>query len=202
LDFLFRLAHAAQTVLLPLGGWGLFAAAALDSSFLSFAGGVDLWLVSQSALLPSRMPLYALAATTGSVIGCSALYFAVRKGEEAFLERNRSTPRFARVRSYVEKYGAWSLFVVALLPPPTPFKLFVATAGLLHLPYRKFVIALLAGRTVRYAGEGWLAVRYGEQVWEWMIRSGPVLFGIILAATALLFLTRKLRRKAPVIERP
>jgi len=118
LDFLFRLAHAAQTVLLPLGGWGLFAAAALDSSFLSFAGGVDLWLVSQSALLPSRMPLYALAATSGSVIGCSALYFAVRKGEEAFLERNRSTPRFARVRSYVEKYGAWSLFVVSLLPPP------------------------------------------------------------------------------------
>ena len=25
------------------------------------------------------------------------------------------------------------IFVVALLPPPTPFKLFVATAGLLHL---------------------------------------------------------------------
>ena len=104
-----------------------------------------------------------------------------------------------RVRSYVEKYGAWSLFVVSLLPPPAPFKLFVATAGLLHLPYRKFVVALLAGRTVRYAGEGWLAVRYGQQAWEWMIRSGPVLFGIVLAAAVLLFLTRKLRRKAPVV---
>ena len=202
MEFLLRLTQAAQSVLLPLGGWGLFAAAVLDSSFLSFAGGVDLWLVSQSALLPSRMPLYALAATSGSLIGCSALYFAVRGGEEAFLERNRSSPRFGRVRAYVEKYGARSLFVVALLPPPTPFKLFVATAGLLHLPYRKFLVALLAGRAVRYTGEGWLAARYGEQTWQWMVRSGPVVFGIVLAAVAVLFLSRKLRRRTPVVERP
>lgn len=200
MDFLLRLAQAAQRALLPLGGWGLFAAAALDSSFLSFAGGVDLWLVSQSALLPSRMPLYALAATTGSLLGCSALYFAVRKGEEAFLERNRSTPRFARVRGYVEKYGARSLFVVSLLPPPTPFKLFVATGGLLHLPYRKFIVALLAGRAIRYTGEGWLAARYGQQVWEWMARAGPVVLGIVLAALAVLFLSRKLRRRTPLEE--
>ena len=196
MPFLVKLALAAQKVLLPLGGWGLFVAAALDSSFLSFAGGVDLWLISLCALLPSQMPLYALAATVGSVIGCSALYVAVRKGEEALLERNRSTPRFARVRNFVGKYGAWSLFVVSFLPPPTPFKLFVLAAGLLQLPYRKFVIALLAGRSLRYFVEGLLAVWYGRQVWVWMIRSGPALFWFVLAALGLLLLTRKLWRKA------
>ena len=144
----------------------MFVAAALDSSFLSFAGGVDLWLVSQSALMPSRMPLFALAATAGSVAGCSALYFTIRKGEEAILERHRSQPRFARVRQYVEKYGAWSLFVISILPPPSPFKLCVTTSGLLKLPYRKFVLALAVGRSIRYFGEGFLTVRYGQQAWE------------------------------------
>ena len=82
------------------------------------------------------------------------------------------------------------------MPPPTPFKLFVATAGLLHLPYRKFLLALLIGRAVRYTGEGWLAARYGEQVWQWMVRSSPVVFGIVLITAAILFLSRKLRRMA------
>lgn len=198
--FLRSLAQTIQGVLLPLGGWGLFAAAALDSSFISFAGGVDFWLVSQSVVLPSAMPLYALAATMGSLTGCSALYFAIRKGEEKLLERHRSTPRFARVQRYVEKYGAWSLFVVSFLPPPTPFKLFVATAGLLKLPYRKFIIALAVGRGFRYFGEGVLTVRYGQQAWEWMIRSGPIVFAIVLTTVGVLFLTRKLRGKAPVAE--
>ena len=193
MPFLAKLALAAQKVLLPLGGWGLFVAAVLDSSFLSFAGGVDLWLVSVCALRPSQMPFYVLAATAGSLTGCSALYFAVRKGEEALLERNRSTPRFAQVRRLVEKYGTVSLFVTSLLPPPTPFKLFVGTAGLLKLPYRKFLVALLAGRGLRYSTEGLLAVWYGRIVWEWMIRSGPVVFGIVLAALALLVFAWRFR---------
>ena len=199
MPFLVKVALAAQNVLLPLGGWGLFVAAALDSSFLSFAGGVDLWLVSVCALRPSQMPLYALAATVGSVIGCSALYVAVRKGEEALLERNRSTPRFAHVRSFMESYGAWSLFVVSFLPPPTPFKLFVLAAGLLQLPYRKFVIALVVGRSLRYFVEGLLVVWYGRQVWDWMIRSGPVLFGLAIVALALLVLGRRFRRLSPSV---
>ena len=193
MPFLVKVALAAQKILLPLGGWGLFVAAALDSSFLSLAGGVDLWLVSVCALRPSQMPLYALAATVGSVIGCSSLYVAARKGEEALLERNRSTPRFAHVRGFMESYGAWPLFVVSLLPPPTPFKLFVLAAGLLQLPYRKFVIALVAGRSLRYFVEGLLAVWYGRQVWDWMIRSGPVMFGIVLTALALLVLAWRFR---------
>ena len=200
MDFLRSLAQTIQGVLLPLGGWGLFAAAALDSSFISFAGGVDFWLVSQSVAVPSLMPLYALAATLGSLTGCSVLYFTVRKGEETLLERHRSTPRFARVQRYVEKYGAWSLFVVSFLPPPTPFKLFVGTAGLLKLPYRKFLVALAVGRSLRYFGEGFLTVRYGQQAWEWMIRSGPIMFAIVLTTVAVLFITRKIRSKAPVAE--
>ena len=49
-----------QTVLVPLGGWGLGPAAFADSSFISLAGGVDLWLVTLAIANPSSMPLYVL----------------------------------------------------------------------------------------------------------------------------------------------
>ena len=76
----------------------------------------------------------------------------------------------------------------------------MATSGLLKLPYRKFIVALAVGRSFRYFGEGFLTVRYGQQVWEWMIRSGPIVILIVLATTGVLFLTKKLRSKAPVAE--
>ena len=199
LPFLAKLAAGAQKVLLPLGGWGLFAAAILDSSFLSLAGGVDLWLIALCVIHPSRMPLYAGAALLGSLIGCFTLYFAARKGEEALLERNRSTARFVHVRQLVEKYGASALFLASILPPPTPFKLCVLAAGLLYLRYGKFLLALGFGRALRYYAEGLLAVRYGHQVWEWMLRSGPVVIVVLLAAAGLVLLSRALRRKAAAV---
>lgn len=197
MPFLDRLATWAQRVLLPLGAGGLFAAAVLDSSFVPLPGGVDLWFISLSALYPSKMPLYVLVTAVGSVLGCSVLYFIARKGKEALWERKHKDREASRVRQWVEKYGSWSLFVAALLPPPAPFKLFVLTAGLLKHHFGKFVLALLLGRLLRYFLEGLLAVRYGRQVWDWLVRSGPLTFAVIVAALALLWVARRLWRKAP-----
>ena len=196
MPFLDRLAAWAHRVLLPLGAGGLFAASVLDSTFLPFPSGVDLWFISLSALHPSRMPFYVLVTTAGSVLGSSILYFIGRKGEEALWERKHKDRAASRVRQWVEKYGSLSLFVGALLPPPAPFKLFVLTAGVLKLRFGKFVLALLLGRLLRYFLEGFLAVLYGRQVWEWLVRSGPLAFAAIVAAFVLLLLARYLRRKA------
>ncbi|MBI3896474.1 MAG: DedA family protein [Acidobacteria bacterium] len=195
MPFLDRLAAWAQQSLLPLGAGGLFAAAILDSTFVPLPGGVDLWLISLSVLHPSRMPYYALATAVGSVMGCSVLYFIARKGEETLWERKHKPPAASRVRQWVEKYGSLSLFVAALLPPPAPFKLFVLTAGLLKHHFEKFIIALLLGRLLRYFLEGLLAVRYGRQVWAWLVRSGPLAFTTIAVGLALLLLARHLRHK-------
>ena len=195
MPFLDRLAAWAQRVLLPLGAGGLFAAAVLDSSFLPFPGGVDLWLISLSVLHPARMRFYALGTAVSSVLGCSALYFIARKGEEALWEQKGKDREASRVRQWVEKYGSWSLFAAALLPPPAPFKLFVLTAGLLKHRFGKFVLALLLGRLLRYFLEGLLAIRYGRQVWDWLVRSGPLAIAAIVAALTLLWLARRLWRK-------
>ena len=200
MSFLEKFAEWAQTVLLPLGGWGVFAAAVLDSSFLSLPNVVDLWVISLSVLNPARMVFYALAATIGSVTGCLALYFVTRKGEEILRRKNPDYSGLPRVRRWVEKYGALALLVASVLPPPTPFKLFVIAAGLARYRLERFVLVLFVGRGARYTVEGYLGVRYGRQVWDWFINSGPAVVGAVVVAIVLIILTRRLQRKATPAE--
>ena len=63
-----------------LGAPGLFLISFLDSSVLTFPVINDWLLVQLSIDHPARMPLYALMAATGSVLGCVLLYFSARKG--------------------------------------------------------------------------------------------------------------------------
>ena len=107
------------------------------------------------------MLYYASMSTLGSVIGCVLLYVIARKGEEAAFHQ-RAGKRAAGIRRWIERYGFLSLLVAALLPPPTPFKFFVIAAGALGMALRPFLVALILARGVRFYGEGYFAVRYGQ----------------------------------------
>ena len=144
-----------------LGGPGLFLISFLDSSVLTFPVINDFLLVELSFQNPVRMPFYALMATFGSVAGCVLLYFIARKGGEALFHRHAG-PHATSVKAWIEHNGFISVLVAALLPPPTPFKVFVIAAGVFELPLRSFVTALTLARALRYFGVGFLAVRYGE----------------------------------------
>ena len=194
--FLSKLAGWVEQVLLPLGIWGLAAAAVLDSSFVPFPSGVDLWMITLAVRNPDQAPWYVLVATVGSVAGASILYFAVRKGEEAFLGKRVPAEKIARVRRKIERTGSWAIVIAALLPPPAPFKLFILAAGLLQFPWMRFAVALLIGRAIRYSLEGYLAVRYGRQAWEMLVRLGPWSLGVALIAAVLVILVLKFRRRA------
>jgi membrane protein YqaA with SNARE-associated domain len=171
-----HIAAWVQRVLLPLGGWGLFVAAVADSSVVPFPSGVDLWLITLCAQSPYHAPLYALVASVGSVIGATALMFAVSKGEQVFLSGKLPPEKVELVRLKIERSGFWALVVGGLLPPPTPFKLFIVAAGLLRYPLGKFMMALLLGRLIRYSLEAYLAVRYGHQAWLLLLHAGPWAF--------------------------
>jgi membrane protein DedA with SNARE-associated domain len=58
------------------------------------------------------------------------------------------------------------------LPPPMPFKIFVATAGALEYPRWRFMLTVMIARSVRYIIEGTLAVFYGERVLVFMKDNG------------------------------
>ena len=76
------------------------------------------------------------------------------------------------------------MIVPALLPPPVPFKVFVLLAGAADVAVWRFAMAMTIGRGIRYFGQGYLAVMYGEHALDFMKEYGAEL-GISLAAVAL-----------------
>jgi membrane protein YqaA with SNARE-associated domain len=144
-----------------LGAPGLFLISFLDSSVLTFPVINDLLLIELSLQHPARMPLYALMALLGSVLGCVLLYFIARKGGEAYFHR-KAGERAKAIRHWVERNGFGGMLVAAMLPPPTPFKIVVFAAGVFEVPLLSFASAVGLARLIRYFGVGYLAVKYGN----------------------------------------
>ena len=158
-----RIVAWVQAFAMSIGGPGLFFIAFLDSSFLSLPEINDILVIATVIENPDLMPYYAFMATAGSVAGCLVLYVIGRRGGEALLARRFAGPRLDRAMRFSKKYGVLAVVVPAILPPPAPFKVFVLLAGVARVPLPQFAAAVAVGRGFRYFGEGWLAVRYGEQ---------------------------------------
>ena len=167
-----------------LGGLGLFVIAALDSSFLSFPQVNDVLVIVLSTAYPERMPYYAGMTTIGSLVGCFALYLAARRGGDAFMRKRFKAHHVDRALRLYQRFGLLAVIVPSLLPPPMPFKAFVLLAGVAHVSPLKFSLAILIGRGIRYFGQGYLAVLYGERAVD-LIRAHGTEAGIALAALAL-----------------
>jgi membrane protein YqaA with SNARE-associated domain len=171
-----------------LGAPGLFLISFLDSSVLSFPIINDLLLIELSMQHPARMPLYALMAASGSVLGCVLLYFLARLGGEAYFHR-KAGARAIAIRHWVERNGFGGMLVAALLPPPTPFKVFVFAAGVFEAPLLGFASAITLARLFRYFGVGYLAVRYGPDAMPYLVahklQVTALLIGLVAVSYAL-----------------
>jgi membrane protein YqaA with SNARE-associated domain len=186
-----------QAVVASAGGLGLFLIAFLDSSVLTFPVINDLLLIDLSIRFPARMPYYAAMATLGSVGGCMLLYYIARKGGEAMFHKHAG-PRARHIHAWINRNGFVSILVTALLPPPTPFKVFVIAAGALEMPVRTFVLGLLAARAIRFFGEGFLAIRYGDQAGHFLVTHKLEVAGIVGLLVLTLYLASRFAFGRPV----
>ena len=186
-------------LLLPYGGFGLMLLAVCDSSFLSLPEVNDILLMTFSLNDPAGMLKLATLTTLGSLIGCSLLYSVGRKGGEAFLRRRFSGERVLRVQNWYRRHGILAIVVPSLLPPPTPFKIFVLSAGAFGISWPKFITAVLIGRGIRYFSEGILAVIYGPAAIQFVRqnygRAGLAL-AIVIVAGAIVFLYARRRMRS------
>ncbi|HEY6232765.1 MAG TPA: VTT domain-containing protein [Pyrinomonadaceae bacterium] len=160
---------------------------ALDSSLLSLPEINDYLVVGRCIKQPSAAFYFPLFAAIGSVLGCLLLYTIMRRGGQAVLRRRFKRENIERVERAYARYGFLAIAVPAVLPPPMPFKIFVATAGTLEYPRWKFLITVMIARSVRYYVEAVLAVIYGRRALSFMKDNGLVVLSIV-GGTVLLIL--------------
>lgn len=189
------------TAALGLGGPGLLAVAFLDSSFVPLPQINDVLVVLMVTQNKAWMPYYAAMATLGSVLGCYVIYYLAEKGGEAFLQKRlKSRGALDRALALYRRYGLLALVVPALLPPPSPFKVFVLAAGIAEVRPAQFVIAIALARGARYLALGVLAIYYGDAALELMRTRGREValwvVGIIVLAAIAWWLLQRRRRDA------
>lgn len=166
----------------PLGGPGLAVIAFLDSSFLSLPEVNDVLIVVLVLKEPHLWLYYAALTTAGSVAGCYALFSLARRGGEAFLRRRFSAEKVDRRLAVFRRYGLLAVVVPSILPPPTPFKVFVLLAGVSGVRRSSFLIAVSIGRGFRYGSEAFLTYLYGDQARLFIQQNLPVVSWVVAGA--------------------
>src|SRR5438874_9906483 len=162
-----------------IAGPSMILIGALDSSLLSLPEVNDYLVVARCYTHPRSALFFPLFAALGSVLGCLLLYTITQRGGLALLHRKFKIERIQKVEQAYARFGILALAVPALLPPPLPFKIFVATAGALQFPRRRFLLTILISRLVRYYTEGLLAVFYGERVLRFLRDNGLMIVTIV-----------------------
>ena len=158
---------------------------ALDSSLLSLPEINDYLVVGRCYKYPTAAFYFPLFAAAGSVLGCLLLYTIMRRGGQALLRKRFKPESIKRVERAYERFGVFAIAIPAILPPPLPFKIFVATAGTLEYPRWKFLLTVMIARSVRYYVEGVLAVFYGRRVLLFMKDNGLVILSIVATVAVI-----------------
>jgi len=201
-NILTRYAAWIAKVLAPLGPWGVFAVAAVDGSL--FGMPVDVVVAGYIYHDRPRFLLYVLLASAGSATGSLVLYGIGYLGGEKLLRKRMPPERFAKIHASFERHEFWALMFPAMLPPPTPFKMFVLTASAFEMRLAHFVAAVFAGRFVRFLVLALLTIRFGPQFVQFVMdslhqHSGWMWLAIVLALLALIIWWRKKGKRQPEI---
>jgi len=184
-----------QVLAMALGAPGIFLVAFLDSSILSLPEVADLlviWMVTNNK---SRVVLYVVSATAGSLLGCLLLYGIGRKGGAAFVHKRFGSTNVERTLNAFRRYGVMAVLIPSILPPPAPFKIFVLLAGIADISVSRFTTAILIGRGLRYTVEGLLALWYGERALAFIRDNGTTVAIALVAVIAIGFVIYLLRSR-------
>jgi len=149
-------------LLVPLGIWGPFVVAFADSALLGMP--VDAVVAAYVYNDRRHFLFYVILASLGSAVGSIPLYLLGYLGGEKVLRKRISEERFHKIHASFERHEFWALMFPGMLPPPTPFKVFVLGAAVFEMRFRDFLAAIIAGRFVRFMVLALLTLWFGPQI--------------------------------------
>jgi membrane protein YqaA with SNARE-associated domain len=167
----------------PMGIWGVFVIATLDGAAVGLP--MDPFVAGYVFKKPSFFLLYTLLAAAGAVVGSSVLYWIGYAGGEAFLRKRIPEARFEKIQASFDKHEFWAVMFPAMLPPPTPFKLFVLSAALFEMNFWHFALAVFAGRFVRFLVLSLVIILFGPQIVHWIVGNLVWVFALMVAGLAV-----------------
>ena len=179
--------HWILAVLTPLGIWGVGAFAFVDAAFLGMP--LDAIVGGYVYAAPRRFLLLSAMDAAGSALGSIVIYWIGYKGGEVLLVKRIGEERFNKIRASFERHEFLAIMLPSMLPPPTPFKLFVLSAGVAEMRFTHFLAAIFFGRFLRFCILSILVIRFGPEIVGFvgnMVHNHARLAIAILAAAALL----------------
>ncbi len=146
----------------PLGVWGVLGFATVDAAFLGMP--LDAIVAGYVWTNPHRLVLYSAMAAVGSALGSIVIYLIGYKGGELLLVKRIGEKRFNKIKASFERHEFLAIMLPSMLPPPTPFKLFVLSAGVAEMRFSHFLAAIFFGRFLRFVLLSFLVIRFGPQM--------------------------------------
>lgn len=122
--------------------FGLFILAFIESIF--FPVPVDPFLINLT-LENNKGLLLALIVLVGSVLGSIVSYYIGLKIGKPLLMKVMD---LERIHKFFNKYQAYIIFIAAFTP--LSFKIFAIFGGVFYINFRKFIIATIFGKGLRY----------------------------------------------------
>lgn len=166
-------------LLAKLGAWGAGAAALLDSSTIPVP--MDLFIAGWVWNDRSHFWLYCVLAALGSAIGGLLPYGLGRAGGELFLLKRVNRQRYERLRDRFERQEFLAVMIPSMLPPPTPWKVFVFAAGVFEMKVLPYMLAVFCGRLVRWLLLSLLVLKLGPSAVDVVSHHALTVFLVVAA---------------------
>jgi membrane protein YqaA with SNARE-associated domain len=143
----------------------------------------------------SNFWLYCLMAAIGSAIGGLLPYGLGRAGGELFLLKRINRERFERLRTRFERQEFLAVMIPSMLPPPAPWKMFVFAAGVFEMRVIPFMLAVIAGRMVRWLILSLLVLKLGPGAADLVAHHAVPLVALVIVLAMLGFAWWWMKRK-------
>lgn len=178
--------------LLRFGVWGVGSLALIDSALIPIPMSMDGIVIVFVAHNHQRFLLYCLMAAAASAIGSLVPFFIGRAGGELFLLKRINRERYERMRDRFEHQEFFAILIPAMLPPPTPLKLFEFAAGVFEMKALPFVLAIFLGKLTQFVVCSLLTIYFGTALIHSIRRTmhhhlGSLIGVAILAGMLLVF---------------
>ncbi len=153
-----------MAALKPLGIWGVGGLALIDSALFPIPVSMDAVLIGYVASNHHRFLAYSLMAAAASTLGSLVPFLIGRAGGEFFLLKRINRERYEEIRDRFERQEFLAIMIPAMLPPPTPLKLFEFSAGVFEMKPLTFLLAIFSGKVTQFIACSLFTIWFGPKL--------------------------------------